>query len=209
MKKTKYQIEFVRRFLKDERHITLLSPEYIGSHISLRCHCDVCNHEWDAQFSNLKFGQGCPKCGKIKAANKHRVSTKKIHSLFLSKNIIPLNLEKYQTAKTPLLCKCKKCGYEWLTNYSRIVLENKGCPNCKRYVLSLKNTLPLETVTKRLEATGIILKSPYISATTPIKCECKKCGYEWMSSGFANIINCQSSCQNCNHLSFLSEKYVG
>ena len=202
----KYQIDFIRKFLTEKRHITLISTTYINSRIPLKCKCNVCNHEWAANFANLKFGQGCPRCGKIQAANKHRMSMDNLYKLFLSRHIIPLNLEEYKTAKTPLLYHCKNCEHEWVSNYSRIVLEKKGCPNCKRHTLSQQKTLPLETVQKRLDKQGIILKDLYINATTPIKCQCKNCGYEWISCGFNTIMQKQIVCQNCCHISLLSEK---
>lgn len=206
MKKLKYQIEFVRDFLKKERGITLLDENYIGSHVPIRCQCDTCQYKWSARFSNLKFGQGCPPCGKERAANSHRNSPEDIRKIFLSKSIVPLNLENYKTSKSEILCKCQKCQYEWVSNYSRIALEHKGCPNCKRYTLSLKRTLPIEVVKQELELRNIRLQGSYISAKSPLKCQCQKCGYEWVSCGLNNIKNFQVSCQNCSHLSFLSEK---
>lgn len=205
MKKLKYQLEFVTSYLK-EKNISVISENYISSKVPICCKCDICNTEWKAQFSNLKFGQGCPSCSRIRASNKHRKSIPELIELFKNKNVIPLNIETYQHAKTNILSKCKICQFEWNTTYSRLILENKGCPNCKNLKLSKTKTLSIEDVKLRLESHNIILNGIYINSTTPLKCKCKKCEHEWISSGLNYIENTNATCQNCNNLKFLSEK---
>lgn len=202
----KYTLEFVRNFLKQERNISLIDTEYHNGRTPIKCECNVCGYIWGAIFANIKHKQGCPKCGRIKIYDKHRKKQSDLLVLFLQKNIIPLNIEDYRNAKTPILCKCQKCNWEWETNYSRIILENKGCPGCKRKTLHNQQILSVDEVQTRLDKQNIFLNGIYFNATTPIQCKCKNCKFEWTYCNLNNLINNNVFCPNCSNISFLSEK---
>lgn len=54
--------EVKKRLLKINSNIEILSKKYINSKSDLYCRCKICNHEWFVPWSELKAGNGCPKC---------------------------------------------------------------------------------------------------------------------------------------------------
>lgn len=48
--------------------------EIIKAHAKVLCRCKVCRHEWNAKPHDIKHGHGCPECGKIKKADKLRLT---------------------------------------------------------------------------------------------------------------------------------------
>lgn len=68
--RTRYNIQYVRSFLKNKQ-IILTDNEYINAHTKLNLVCEKCGNEWRSDFHHLK-GQntGCPKCS-IKLGDRH------------------------------------------------------------------------------------------------------------------------------------------
>lgn len=51
--------------------VTILG-KYTRNKTKILCECVDCGNRWEAMPQNLLKGQGCPKCGRIRAANKNR-----------------------------------------------------------------------------------------------------------------------------------------
>lgn len=89
-------------------------------------------------------------------------------------------LEEYNGANTPILHKCKLCGYEWMLRPSD-ALHGKGCKFCGYKRMSL---LTKRTHEEYINALLLINKNiepieTYINVDTPIMHKCKICGHEW------------------------------
>ena len=56
-------------------------------------------------------------------------------------------LEKYVNRKTPIKCKCKKCGHEWSANAYNLTHFNTGCPSC---ALAKNKKMPFEKKVQKL-----------------------------------------------------------
>ena len=77
-------------------------------------------------------------------------------------------LERYQNAKTPILCR-HSCGYEWRISPTNI-LPGKGCPRCKKRI-----HYTLSDAQKFFQEKGLILLADkYYDANTPMPYQCKK-----------------------------------
>ena len=124
-----------KRLLKDsetfKEQISILHPnikilgEYAGALQPISCQCKKCGYKWDPLPSNLLAGRNCPNC----ALEKRRKST----IMFVEEiNNISSDIEilgEYQNNHTPILCKCKKCGYQWEA-YPKRLLQGAGCKRC-------------------------------------------------------------------------------
>ena len=124
-KKTNEQFE--KEFNYINKDIYLLS-EYKTTKDKIKVKCKKCGYEWEMSPNDAirKDGKntGCPKCaGNIQKTNKEFVSELKA----INPTIIPI--EKYINNRIKILCKCKKCSYEWKAQPHRL-LSGQGCPNC-------------------------------------------------------------------------------
>lgn len=49
--------------------------EIVNNSTKVLCRCKVCNHEWSATPSNIKYGRGCQKCaGNMKLSHEEQIS---------------------------------------------------------------------------------------------------------------------------------------
>lgn len=116
--------------------------------------------------------------GRKKISNE--VYTKRLQQLGVLEKIELL--EEYRGKNSKILCRCKKCGYEWRTRTDHLTNGN-GCPNCRNtyfrglYVKTHEkfiNELKEKGIDNKIEVIG-----KYINNETKIRVRCKKCGYEW------------------------------
>ena len=56
------QEEFLERLKKVHGDKIVTRDVYINNQTKLRFYCRVCKHTWEANPSNIMYGQGCPKC---------------------------------------------------------------------------------------------------------------------------------------------------
>lgn len=84
-------------------------------------------------------------------------------------------LGQYTSARSKILCRCKKCGFEWSVMASS-VLHKKGCPKCGK---SLK--LSHEEFVNRIKDIdpNIIILSTYKNSASKVLVQCKLCGQTW------------------------------
>ena len=202
----RHTIEFVRDFLKTNRRISLVDNIYVNNVTPIKCKCDVCGYIWDGIFANIKHKQGCPECGRISGRSKHRRNLEDVLVDFVSRNIIPLNLEVYKNSKTTLLCQCKICEHEWQTSYNNSIFLDRGCPMCRCKKISLVRYLSTDDVEKKLNSHNIKLIRAYLNSNTPLECQCKKCNKKWISYGLPSLSNLNEFCQHCNNIRHISEK---
>lgn len=98
--------------------------KYIDYDTRILHKCKIDGYEWFATPNRILHGTGCPKCAK-----KIRTHNDYINDVSIINPNIEI-LEKYQKWDTPILHRCKKCGYEWYAKPNKI-LNGTGCPVCK------------------------------------------------------------------------------
>lgn len=127
MKKT--QEQFIDDLKKKNSSLTVLGT-YVNSVTPILVKCNVCDNEWESRPANLLTGYGCPKCAIKKRSKNNRLT----HTQFLERmkkkgNPNTRVLGKYINAKTKILCKCNKCGYEWMATPNSL-MQGHGCKKC-------------------------------------------------------------------------------
>ena len=154
--------------------------QYVNSTTKILHKCKLCGREWLVVPYDILSGKGCRDCGIKRTSNANRKTHEQyMQDLYvINKNIVVV--ENYINTDTPILHRCKICGYEWSIKPNH-TLSGHGCPICaskrnadlkrkshEEYVQELfsinPNIEPLET---------------YISNPTAIMHRCKTCGYEW------------------------------
>ncbi|XZH34234.1 hypothetical protein ACSW8L_16055 (plasmid) [Clostridium perfringens] len=128
MAKKKTHDEFVKDLNKvhgEGVYVPLEKYKDANTKIKVRHNCKECNfYEWEIRPSSLLRKQGCPKCyGNAKKTTKEYVS--EVENRYKKEYQV---LGEYINAKTKILVRHNKCGYEWkVIPYS---LLNNGCPKC-------------------------------------------------------------------------------
>ncbi len=146
-----------------------------------------CGYEWNIQPSNFLSGKRCPECNKgIK------LTTEKYKELI--KNRIDIEVvDKYINSTTPILHKCKKCGYVFSASPNSIISKNAGCQKCnKRY----RRTHEEYVYELSQINSNIIVLETFTSTNRKIKHKCLICGYEWYAIPMSLLKG--SGCEKCN-----------
>ncbi|MCV5094141.1 zinc-ribbon domain-containing protein [Escherichia coli] len=101
--------------------------EIVNNRTKVLCRCKVCNHEWSATPSNIKYGRGCQKCaGNMKLSHEEQIAA-----------IAKVNpdievLGEITGDKIKVLCHCKVCDHEWSAK-PRDIKSGRGCPKCAKH----------------------------------------------------------------------------
>ena len=96
--------------------------EYTNNKTKILHKCKKCGYEWKILPNAILNGNGCPKC----AGNKKKTTEEYKKEI---ENLDVICLEEYINARTKILHRCKKCGYEWKI-LPRDILSGYGCPHC-------------------------------------------------------------------------------
>lgn len=178
-KRTKTHNQFIKE-LKEVNHDIEVLDTYETANTKIKVKCKIDGHIWEAKPASLLNGIGCPKCGRVRTAQKRT----KTHEQFIEelKQINP-NIEVLDTYKkghTKILCKCKIDGYEWKTAPTTL-LNGCGCPVCAKIIVKQKETKTHEQFIEELAQVNqdIEILGTYKNAVTKIKVKCKKDGHIW------------------------------
>lgn len=128
-KRTKTKDEFQSEL---NNEYELLS-DYVNCQTKVIIKCKKCNNIWSVKPTHLIHSHSkCPECNKLDRSLKQRkrkedfiVDLEKVHN---SKYKI---LGEYINARTPILCHCNKCNFEWSSTPNSL-LNGYGCPNCNQ-----------------------------------------------------------------------------
>lgn len=150
--------------------------KYIDIMTPIQHKCKIDGFVWMGRPNDILRGHGCPKCGVICRSDK----ITKNHNQYIQ-DLVLINpnievVEQYMTSKTPIIHRCKICGYQWKTK-PNTVLCGRGCPKCsgvvkrshENYVQDIQKNNP-----------NIEVVDCYLNRRTKILHRCKKCGYEWL-----------------------------
>ena len=192
MSKRKTQEEFEEELRKINGEIEVIG-KYVNANTKIKCRCKICGCVWDnATPHSLLYKHSCPKCFRIKRANKDRKPYKQFLSDLskINKNIVVSG--EYKNTESKLNCSCKVCGYTWVSTPHKLS-QKCGCPKCRG--VAKKTT---EEFIKELKEINrdILVIGDYINNRTKIKCQCKICGNTWNPSPH-DLLTKKSGCPIC------------
>lgn len=86
---------------------------YKNANIPIRVKCRACGFLWDGVPASMLSGDGCRKCGTIKAHDTFRKHQEAFVREVQQANTDIEVIGKYQSRHTPVRARCKICGFEW------------------------------------------------------------------------------------------------
>lgn len=146
--------------------------QYKGSVSRIACKCNNCGYKWMPLASYLMHGYGCPQCAKkikLKDTEDFAIQIEELHP-----NI--QLLETYKGSLKPIRCQCKICGNIWSPLPSNL-LAGRNCPKCASAKRRMGSEAFVEEIARK--SPNVIILEDYINNHTKIRCQCKKCGYQW------------------------------
>lgn len=135
----------------------------------------------------------------IYCANVNRKTTEEVIDKIKSISPHIEILSDYTNSSTKLKCRCTIHDIIWETN--RETLERGGsCKECKKEKIVKSQVMSNEDFIKRLKEINpkIIPLEEYITAQTPILCECTEHNYKWKVRPSALIYK-KIGCPKCTH----------
>ncbi|HJI48865.1 MAG TPA: hypothetical protein OIL97_04875 [Oscillospiraceae bacterium] len=99
---------------------------YVNSKTKIKVKCKKCDFVWEVTPNSLLSGRGCPKC-----AGTQRKSNEQFLDEMSKKHPTITVIGKYKNNRTKVLCKCNKCGIEFMGIPHAMLDANNDCPNCK------------------------------------------------------------------------------
>jgi hypothetical protein len=168
---------------------------YNGNNKPSKCKCNVCGHEWEPVPMSLFTGHGCPKCAieyKARKLSKPRDKAiedfKKVHGdRYIYDNI------NYINKKEEIEVICRIHGPFNIKPFMH--LNGHGCKKCAKSGIKLSQEEFEQKVNEKLPTIDLS-EFEYVNCTTPSKCKCKTCGYEWEAS-YVMLINSSIGCPSC------------
>lgn len=139
-------------------------------------------------------GYGCKKCSSLRTGQKLLLSPGKFETNVHKNDCNIILLTQYTDNKTPVACKCKLCGHEWIVK-NPFQLYNSHCPKCAAKEKGEKIKLDFNTFQSSI-LPGITLLSNYIGVNQKMDCYCNKCGFLWTVNQAGALR--RSGCPNCN-----------
>jgi len=187
--------ECQRRTRNVNPHIHIV--EYTTMYHPVLCECQICGHQWEDAAKNLFRCSKCPMCNRKKNNNRTTASFRE-EMVSIDPTIIILGA--FQTVNDPLLCKCSKCGREWMAKPSNLLL-GKGCSVCKTAIAREQRMKSHEQFVKEMFVVNpdVDVVGRYTGAQRYIGCRCKVCGHRW-SAKATNLLS-GYGCPGCTESS--------
>lgn len=167
------------------------------------CLCKICTHKWSVRPRDLKCGKSCPKCAKLKQAQRQKLPHDRQVAAIAEANPYVEVLEEITSNSTKVLCRCRICSYKW-TAIPNNLKRGEGCPKCaklkrvQRQILTHKEQV--EAILKVNPSIEIL--EEIVSDKTKALCRCNVCGHRWKST--PNRLKCGNGCPKCSKRGFLS-----
>ncbi|MBQ8451889.1 MAG: hypothetical protein IJ538_03855 [Clostridia bacterium] len=137
LSKSKTHDEFIEEMKKIHPNIIVLD-KYENSNKRIKVKCNVCGFEWYGVPANMVSGDGCRKCGTIKAHKNFIKDDKTVINDLKKKNPNIEVIGKYTGRHNPIRVKCKRCGFEWEPIFSSL-LRGSSHKNAKSMHKDINN----------------------------------------------------------------------
>ena len=178
MKKKTHE-EYVNELAVKNPNVEVIGT-YVGNKIPILHKCHQHHVEWLISPDNALSGKGCSKC----KCEKYRKSRTKTHDEYVNEvKLVNPNIdviEKYVSAKTPILHVCKTHNVEWMARPYNILL-GMGCSKCKSEKIIKSQTKEHQQYVIEVASTNpnVEVIEEYINGHTPILHRCKIHNVEW------------------------------
>lgn len=166
-------VEEVKLSNNNFENIEFLS-KYIGIKNRIKCRCKICNHEWTPIADSLKYGRGCPECGKAKIGTTSVRSLESFLSELYKKRDDIEYIGKYISMKRKATFKCKKHNFIFDATPENM-LKGRMCDLCRKEKPQY-NKLTKEEINKRISHLEVEIIGEYVNSKTLTSFRCKKCG---------------------------------
>jgi len=178
----KLTLEIIKDRLSEiNSELEILASEYKGSKEKLLVRCKVDNHEWYANFDNLRQGKGCPKCKAKKTSERRRDMDTVKEDLKHYNKFINIVEDTYINSKTKMAMQCEICHHTWNSTWDNLQTGH-GCPECGRKRIAESLKLSMEEVKKRLLVISPnieIISNEYVNAKTNLSLKCREDDHVW------------------------------
>lgn len=132
----------LRIFKEFNGKLTLDETTYIDTNSKAKLTCNDCGYVFysriNALLRNKKKGKrkdvGCPKCSHRLTPNVDEV-IKKINLMY--NNSITFNKNDYKLTDTKIKFHCSKCNHTFISQISRLINKNSGCPTCSLHSMEV------------------------------------------------------------------------
>lgn len=155
--------------------------EYINTRTKVIITCPEHGDFKQTPSSHLS-GSGCSECRKSKLSNRFRLKKEDvIENIKTANSNIGIKEFDYLNCKVKIPVFCKKCGYEWSTQYG-VLLNGHGCPKCAGNVKT--EFKDLEEIIKNTKLNAIILskENEYKNSSTKVLLSCNICNESWSTT---------------------------
>ncbi len=179
--------EQAREWLKKHRPNIELVKYGGGVHKESMFRCLVCKNVWRSKYGNIRFGRGCPICGRRSVAEKKRIKEEQIRD-WLNNNKPNIELLEYSgCVRDKSKLRCKLCGNEWSAVLASVKYKN-GCPKC-----GIRSRAEKRRITEKQVQMWLKENRPEIDLVSYVGhtmkksvFKCEKCNNVWEAT-FSNI----------------------
>lgn len=187
--------------------------------------CSTCAHEWDSIVSNrTTHGQGCPRCGILKASTSRRVPAAEgsVADRYPQEAAeFVKNLTRPESQPSDIrygssdncVWKCSRCSQTWNAKVSNRTVLGRGCPYCAKgdRVITRRESLPAhrqfmnahpklaEHFVKFVSREGLTLSNVSVSSKFKALWECH-CGIQFPQEIASVHLAGRVACQKCRRI---------
>lgn len=179
---TKWSLESIKEFIKQNSDCKLLNDNIIDSNSKLRLLC-ICGDEFETtmQLFKVKAYRVCNKCSFRLRDKKERIANEEKFTTYLmyKRNKEYVLLSSYKSNKDKVLLFHTKCKKSWLVKPNNVMSSKQDCPHCNP-VNNIKYTQEeiVEIVYNQVGDEYSIL-GKYEGVKKKILMRHNICGHEW------------------------------
>lgn len=172
--KTRTHEEYVEQLKRVTPDIIPLE-QFKTVNIKILHYCKKHDTKWNVVPTNVLNGHGCPDCCKEKIGNKNKTTFEQYQEELQSKFPNIECIGDYVNHTTPVLHRCRECGYKWDIQ-PIYVLKGVGCKKCMKHLR--RNTEEYIEDLKQINP-NIELIGTFTNMKTRTQHKCKIHNYTW------------------------------
>lgn len=165
--------------------------EYISTTSKILIQHMKCGHIYEVTPARFLEGTRCPKC-----RSSHKPKDEGVFKSELPEGYSLIG--HYVNAKTKVLIRHERCGYEWYTNPSTI-RKGHGCPKCANNIKKIASDY-------QIDLSDYEFLEEVNGSKEKVSVKHKKCGYIWRTR--PNDLMSGYGCPRCGHINSKAEKEI-